>query len=296
MKALLLTLLLLLLAGCTIELSEKINSDYEAVELPKQQLEYRVYLPPQYESQPNRQFPLLVYFHGGGGSHRTWGAKGGLGERMLPKMETEEFGPFIVLAPSVGRFDVIAGEAERVLFDEVIPTVRRDYRVNDTSVAFGHSMGGLSAMMLSLRHPQAFDAVAAASPFAYDVSPFEPEERIAAFEQQYGDSFYLARWQSGVAGKFGDMEQFAAYSPFEQVRRLDRKLPFQLFITTGTEDQMGLYPQNRLLHEELVRKGIEHEFLVQEGVAHTTIAEPKLYEWMNAQADRIRVSGSAGGN
>ncbi|MCB9933664.1 MAG: prolyl oligopeptidase family serine peptidase [Planctomycetes bacterium] len=296
MKTLLLTIPLLLLGGCAIELSEKIESDYEAVALPKQQLEYRVYLPPQYERESAREFPLLVYFHGGGGSHRTWGAKGGLGERMLPKMEAEEFGPFIVLAPSVGRLDVIAGESERVLFEEIIPRVRREYRANDTTIAFGHSMGGLSAMMLSLRHPQAFDAVAAASPFAYDVSPFEPEERIQAFEDEYGDSFYLDRWQSGVAGKFGDIKQFEAYSPFEQVRRLDRKLPFKLFITTGTEDQMGLYPQNRLLHEELNRKGIEHEFLVQQGVAHSTIREPRLYKWIDEQADRARVSGTAGGN
>ena len=296
MNRLLLLAPVVLLAGCTINLSEKIESDYEAIELPKQELEYRVYLPPQYESEPGRKFPLLVYFHGGGGNHRTWGQENGLGERLIPKMRDEEFGPFVVLAPSVGRFDVIAGESERLLFERIIPSVRRDYRVNETTIAFGHSMGGLSAMMLSLRHPDAFTAVAAASPFAYDVSPFEPTDQIEEFEKKYGGGFYLKRWQTGVAGKFGDEEQFEAYSPFAQVRHLDHRLPFKLFITTGTKDQMGLYPQNLLLHEELKRKGIEHEFLVQEGVAHTTIGEPRLYQWIDEQADQPVVSRSAGGN
>ncbi|MCB9895193.1 MAG: prolyl oligopeptidase family serine peptidase [Planctomycetes bacterium] len=296
MYRLMLILPLVLLAGCAVNLSDKIESDYEALELPKQQLEYRVYLPPQYEAEPHREFPLLVYFHGGGGNHRTWGQVGGIGERMIPKMRDEEFGPFVVLAPSVGRFDVIAGESEQMLFERIIPSVRSYYRVSDTTIAFGHSMGGLSAMMLSLRHPDAFDAVAAASPFAYDVSPFEPKDQIEEFEQQYGGGIYLKRWQSGVAGKFGSEEQFLAYSPFAQVRHLNHRLPFKLFLTTGTKDQMGLYPQNLLLHEELKRKGIEHEFLVQEGVAHTTIGEPRLYQWIDEQADSLSVSRAAGGN
>ena len=296
MKRFLLLLPVALLAGCTINLSEKITSDYEAIDLPKQELEYRVYLPPQYETEPTRQFPLLVYFHGGGGSHRTWGQVGGLGEKLIPKMKDEEFGPFIVLAPSVGRFDVIAGEAERALFNDVLPSIHRDYRVNNTTVAFGHSMGGLSAMMLSLRHPQTFTAVAAASPFAFDVSPFESETQIEAFKQKYGGGFYLNRWQNGIAGKFPSEQQFDSYSPFSQIRRLDHRLPFKLFITTGTEDQMGLYPQNQLLHEELQRKGIEHEYVVQKGVAHSTISEPRLYQWINEQADRVLTRGSAGGN
>ncbi|MCA8917911.1 MAG: prolyl oligopeptidase family serine peptidase [Planctomycetes bacterium] len=280
----------ILLTGCAVNLSDRIESDYKAVSIDEKSektLEYRVYLPPQYDAESNREFPLLVYFHGGGGSHRTWGQEGGLGERLIPKMQDGEFGPFIVLAPSVGRLDVIAGESERVLFDEVIPNVRTQYRVNDTTIAFGHSMGGLSAMMLSLRHPDVFDAVAAASPFAYDVSPFEPESEIEDFKQTYGNSFYLNRWQSGVAGKFGSEQEFDSYSPFEQIRHLDRPLPFRLFLTTGTEDPMGLYPQNRLLHEELERKGINHEFLVQEGVAHTTIGDPRLYQWINQQASQL---------
>lgn len=296
MKSLLAILPVILLTGCAVNLSDRIESDWEYVQLSEtSRLEYRVYLPPQYELEPDREFPLLVYFHGGGGNHRTWGAKGGLGERMIPFMQQEEFGPFVVLAPSVGRFDVITGEAERVLFEEIMPGVRREYRVNDTTVAFGHSMGGLSAMMLSLRHPHEFDAVAAASPFAYDVSPFQSDEQIEAFQNTYPGGPFVRRWNSSIGGKFETADEFNAYSPFEQVRRLDRPLPFELFLTTGTEDYMGLFPQNRKLHEELARKGISHEFIVQEGVSHSTLADPRIYQWLDQQADRFTTVASAGG-
>lgn len=286
MNKLLLLLPAILLAGCTITLSDDIQSDYDRVAITEETtLEYRVYLPPQYEEEKARDFPLLVYFHGGGGNHRTWGQEGGLGERLQPRMANEEFGPFIVLAPSVGRFDVITGESERRLFEEVIPGVQRDYRVNETTIGFGHSMGGLSVLMLSMRHPDVFDAVAAASPFAYDVSPFDEQERIEEFERTYGDNVFVSRWTTGVAGKFESETEFRAYSPFEQVRNLRRDLPFTLFLTTGTEDYMGLYPQNRILHEEFKRAGIEHDYLVQEGVSHSTLAEPRVYQWIHSQAE-----------
>lgn len=296
MKSLLLFFPVALLAGCTVTLSDNIASGYESIELPGQQLEYRVYLPPQYEIQPDREFPLLVYFHGGGGDHRTWGARRGLGERLIKRMESEEFGPFVVLAPSVGKFDVIAGESERVLFEQVIPDVRREYRVNNTTVAFGHSMGGLSAMMLGLRNPYAFDAVAAASPFAFDVSPFEPQSEIDAFKSKHGRSPFVNRWLNSVAGKFSTKQEFDAHSPFMQIRKFDGRLPFELFLTTGTEDYMGLYAQNQLLHEALESRGIEHEFLVQDGVSHSTIAEPRLYMWIDEQAGRGGLARAAAGN
>lgn len=287
----------LMLGGCaTATLSEKIESDYKAVTVGKQQLEYRVYLPPQYESQPDRKFPLLVYFHGGGGNHRTWGEEGGMGERLLPHMADESFGPFIVLAPSVGRYDVITGQAETELFEHVIPHVKASYRASNVTVAFGHSMGGLSALMLGLRHPHTFTAVAAASPFAYDVSPYDNQDRVEHFKQQFGGGFFLARWQKGVAGKFTSRQEFDAYSPFQQIRALDHKPCFSLFLTTGTNDPMGLYAQNELLHRALTGAGVAHEYLVQQGVAHSTIREPRLYRWLDAQADSHSVSRAAGGN
>ncbi len=287
----------LMLGGCaTGTMSEKITSDYKAVPVGQQQLEYRVYLPPQYESEPGRHFPLLVYFHGGGGNHRSWGEEGGMGERVLPHMRDESFGPFIVLAPSVGRYDVITGLAETELFQHVIPQVKASYRTNEVTVAFGHSMGGLSALMLGLRHPHTFSAVAAASPFAYDVSPYDSGERVEHFKQQFRGGFFLGRWQKGVAGKFQSREEFDAYSPFQQIRAMDSKPCFSLFLTTGTKDPMGLYAQNELLHRALASAGIAHEYVVQKGVAHSTIREPRLYQWLNEQADKSEFSRNAGGN
>ncbi|MBX3459345.1 MAG: alpha/beta fold hydrolase [Planctomycetes bacterium] len=291
-------LLPLLLGACASTLSDKLDSRYDSAPVVAEtRLEWRVYLPPQYHAQPQREFPLLVYFHGGGGNHRTWGARGGLGERLQPLMAAEEFGPFVVLSPSVGRFDPITGQAEQLLFESVIPGVREKYRVSDTTIAFGHSMGGLSALMLALRQPGCFDAVAAASPFAYDVSPFDERARIEAFEKEYGGSFFLGRWQTSVEKLFSDEREFERYSPFAQVRNWRGALPFRLYLTSGTEDYMGLFPQNLLLHEELQRKGLDHEWVVQRGISHSTLADRRIYTWLHQHSGfAATVSGSAGGN
>lgn len=300
MKILIAVLALLSMTGCAINLSDSADSRYDSVAITEEvRLEYRVYLPPQYETQPDREFPLLVYFHGGNGNHRTWGKVGGLGDRLREKMKNEEFGPFVVLAPSVGRFDVITNDAERVLFDEVIPNVQRSYRVNDRTVGFGHSMGGLSVLMLALRHPNTFDAVAAASPFAYDISPFAKEEQVEMFEETYDTGFFFGQWQNGIASKFDSREQFNEYSPFEQIRNLESacRVEFDLFLTSGTKDRMGLYPQNLRLHQALVAQGVPHEFVTQDGVGHTTIAMPRLYQWIHERSmpETGQVTGTAGG-
>ena len=287
----------LFVGGCATRMSDKLQSSYGTAAVTEEvTMEYRVYLPPGYESDAGRSYPLMVYFHGGGGSHRTWGKKGGLGEIALPYMEREEFGPFIVLSPTVGEMEIITGEAERTLMQDVIPRVQASYRTNGTTVAFGHSMGGLHALMLSLRHPEAFDAVAAASPFVFDVSPYQDAATQQEFERRYGGGFFLGRWQDGVEDVFGNQREFEAHSPFELIRRADsRRVNFPLFLTSGTRDQMGLFPQNERLHEELKQRGIAHEWVVQEGVGHSTVALPQMYDWLHRQATQKGLVSTGGG-
>ena len=45
------------LTGCSTVLSEKIESVSHGVDVGEEKLVYRVYLPPSYEAEPNRQYP-----------------------------------------------------------------------------------------------------------------------------------------------------------------------------------------------------------------------------------------------
>lgn len=289
----------LFITGCRTMLSDKVESRGHGVPLGEDTLVYRVYLPPNYEQNPDKTYPLLVWFHGGGGSELTWGREGGIAEKLLEPMKTGELAPFIVLSPTAGEMDVFRGESEKALVEKVLPRVMREYRTNGVTVALGHSMGGLNAMIVSLRHPQIFSAVAVASPFVFDTSPYDDQASLAAFEKRFG-----AGWQGvyrrAVGSRFETREEFAAYDPFSRIRS-GQTIPFELLLTSGTEDRFGLFKHNECLHETLAQRGISHQWLVQQGVGHTTIASPEVYEWLEAQAGKasgekpLITAGGAGG-
>lgn len=279
----------LFISGCRTILSDKVESRGHGVPLGEDTLVYRVYLPPGYEQNPDKTYPLLVWFHGGGGSELTWGQRGGIAERLIEPMKTGELAPFIVLSPTAGETDVFRGESERALVEKVLPRVKREYRTNGVTVALGHSMGGLNAMIVSLRNPQLFSAVAVASPFLFDTSPYDSEAARQDFEKRFG-----AGWQGvyrrAVGSRFKTRDEFAAYDPFSRIRS-GQAVPFELLLTSGTEDRFGLFKHNEYLHETLTQRGIAHQWLVQQGVGHTTIANPEVYNWL--QANALKAEGRA---
>jgi enterochelin esterase-like enzyme len=281
----------LFITGCRTILSEKVESRGHGVPLGEDTLVYRVYLPPGYEQNPEKTYPLLVWFHGGGGSELTWGQRGGIAERLIEPMKTGELTPFIVLSPTAGETDVFRGETERALVEKVLPRVKREYRTNDVTVALGHSMGGLNAMIVSLRNPQLFSAVAVASPFLFDTSPYDSEATLEDFEKRFG-----AGWQGvyrrAVGSRFETRDEFEAYDPFSRIRS-GQAVPFELLLTSGTEDRFGLFKHNEYLHETLKKRGIAHQWFVQQGVGHTTIANPEVYNWLGAQARQARRDSGA---
>ncbi len=282
-RLLLIPILLLMLAGCRAPVSELMTSEGGRAVDDWREMEYRVWLPAGYEKETARTYPLLVWFHGGGETRWGWGREGRIGEIVAGRVRRGELQPFIVVSPSAGLFDPVMKSYERMLVDQVLPDVRKKYRVNGKTVAFGHSMGGLSALMVSMRNPDLFDAVVAASPFLYDTSPWHSESEQAAFDEKFGGRF-TRRWRENVGDAFRHEKTYRAHDPFS-LARSGFKPPFKLLLTCGDKDTLGLYPHNLMLHETLAMAGIEHEWLVQPGVGHGTVEDPRLMDWLNAQAN-----------
>jgi predicted peptidase len=119
---------------------------------------YLLYLPEGYAT-PARQWPVIVYLHGGS-------LRGEDIERVrtlgLPlRLETDTSFPFIVISPLCppGEIwtdvDVVLG-----VLDEVL----RDYSADRTRVyVTGHSMGGRGALYFAFKHAERFAAVLALS-------------------------------------------------------------------------------------------------------------------------------------
>jgi len=168
-----------------------------------------VYLPPGYDEQPDRRFPVL-YLHDGQNLFDPATAFGGsdwhvrqsadaviydgttepliiVGVYNTGKSRIGEYTP--TKAPKLG-----GGRADnygKFLIQEVLPFIRNTYRTqNDfwrTGIG-GSSLGGLVSLYLGLRMPDVFGRIAALSPSVWwnqrvinrfaEAAPVEPRPRV----------------------------------------------------------------------------------------------------------------------
>ena len=142
----------------------------------------QVYLPPGYDEEPGRRYPVVYLLHGFGGSADQW-TKGWPGWSIadaldgligsgavrpmilvMPDAQTPLVNPAYVNSPVQGGWeDFIA----RDLVRHVDAAYRTDARPEARGIA-GHSMGGYGALRIAMRHPDVFSLVYGISPCCVD--------------------------------------------------------------------------------------------------------------------------------
>jgi len=149
----LMTILLMLIAGCG-EPSGLI-SGREQVSVPET-LEYFLYYPPDYPEQTDKDFPLLLFLHGGGESGASLDM---VRKNGLPKLVSEgaEF-PFLILAPqNPHKKQWWNVRAVMALLKKVVS----DNRVDRSRIYLtGLSRGGNACWELATQFPDTFAAMA----------------------------------------------------------------------------------------------------------------------------------------
>jgi len=134
-----------------------------------------VWVPPSYDRDPGRRFPVIYVLAGFGGTgvglfHGTpW--QPGLGDRLERLIGDGAMGDVVVVAPDgFNRFgggqyldSPVAGRFETHICHEVIPEIDRRYRTvptRDARAIGGKSSGGFGALTLAMQQPDLFSAVA----------------------------------------------------------------------------------------------------------------------------------------
>ena len=115
---------------------------------------YFLYLPPQYNEDPNRKWPLMLFLHGAGerGSDLELVARHG-----PPKLVRQGHSfPFLIVAPQCPKGRIWDNNTLLALLDHILHT----YRVDPKRVYLtGLSMGGFGTWSLGLAHPERFAAI-----------------------------------------------------------------------------------------------------------------------------------------
>jgi len=215
-----------------------------------------VWLPPSYARAPQRRYPLILWLAGYAGtgemmfSGTPW--QPGLGERLDGLVASGKMGEVIVAAPDcftrwggAQYLDSPAlGAYETHLTREVIPALDPRLRTQPSREARaigGKSSGGFGALVLAMRHPQLFAAVASHAGDMYFELSMLPDLPVAArtLRRHGGVGAFLADFFAREK-KSGDafttimvLAMAAAYSPDANTRHGIR-LPFD--VETGEID------------------------------------------------------------
>jgi endo-1,4-beta-xylanase len=167
----------------------------------KRTVGFNIYLPPQYEKEPNRRFPVVYYLHGATG---TESSDAGLARYVDAAISSGRIVPVIYVFPNGGAGSYYRDRpesyvrAETMLIRELLPFIDQNYRTMDRPSArgiCGFSMGGSGAIRLVLKYPGLF-CTAASLAAAIDKTPDDfggdnCYRDASALTQQQRDRLYL---------------------------------------------------------------------------------------------------------
>src|SRR5215471_10059926 len=216
-----------------------------------------VWLPPSYDAMTDRRYPVIYWLAGYAGtgeqmfSGTPW--QPGLGDRLDRLAASGAMGEAIVVAPDcftrwggAQYLDSFAiGDYETHVVGEVIPAIDARFRTvaaREGRAIGGKSSGGFGALVLAMRHPDLFSAVAAHAPDTYFELSALPDLAPAArtLRRHGGVDGFLAHFQAAAGKRTDDFTTImvlalaASYSP-EPGRPRGIALPFD--IETGEIDQ-----------------------------------------------------------
>jgi len=227
---------------------------------------YAVSLPPSYDTDSSRRFPVVVFLHGLFNSERDWEGRG-IQSQVDALRARHAIGEFIVAVPyGANSFYLNAKSGVRyedAIVQDFIPFVDRTFRTTGTArgrAIEGISMGGFGALVIAFKHPELFSAVAAHCAAVFEEvprPPASPADRRAAFQYELA---------SGIFGDPPDAAFFAANNPLGLAMSQAKSLRnLRIYFDVGEQDRYGFAAGNRALDQALTRAGVAHEFHLTPG-------------------------------
>jgi len=213
--------------------------------------------------------PLFLCLHGGVGGHDLIDQLGRVAREMWAAAALPEM---VIVAPETGAsfyLDYRDGSQkwETFLMTELLPHVRAAYappgRSQNTLIG-GISMGGMGALRLGLKYPDAFGAIIAWEPSiepAYEWRNVKLEDRFyrsdEVMEARFGRPFDEVYWALNNPATIVKMNA-----------RAIRASGIRIYLEVGTDDAYGLCRGAEFLHRTLYDHDVRHEYRQVYGADH----------------------------
>jgi acetyl esterase/lipase len=231
---------------------------------------YALYLPPEYDADPTRRYPVIYWLHGMAGDPR----RGGTFVRVLDQAIREGIAPpTIAVLPNGltnsfytdsrdGRWPVATA-----LIAELIPHVDATYRTipdRGQRTIEGQSMGGYGAAYLGFKHPELFGAVSISAGALLTAETFAGRDR-GLFRSVFG----------------GDRAYCERESPWRIVEQNAAAIRGRTHVRIFVGDQDRLIEQCAAFQALLQRLDIASDYIVVPGAQHSY--DEKI-AWMGVQS------------
>ena len=192
-------------------------------------MEYRVYLPPCYDEQPERLYPVLYLIHGQNYNHDQWDRLG-VDETADAMIASGDIPPLIIVLPRDRSWEQPTDDNfGTVLAEGLIPSIDKNYRTIPERAM--RAIGGLSrgagwAVHLGLRYWDLFGALGAHS--------------LPVF---WTDTRHVRAWLDAI--------------PMEQMPRI--------YLDIGDKDRQQILESAVWFENLLTEKNIPHEWYLNHG-------------------------------
>lgn len=230
------------------------------------ELKFAVQLPPSYDKDPKRKFPVLYFLHGMNGNEGEFERRG-VAAAINKLREGGAVGEMIVIAPNgKNSFYLNAKNGEQyedAIIKDLIPHVEKSYRAvgkRDGRAIQGLSMGGFGALVLAFKHPEMFSSVT-----AHCAAIFTEMPRATGSDQR---SQFRARMVGSLFGEPADEAFYRANNPLDLATSnaaAIKKNGLQIYFDVGEQDRYGFAEPNKAFDARLTQAGIAHKFNLFQG-------------------------------
>jgi S-formylglutathione hydrolase FrmB len=224
---------------------------------------YCVVLPPSYDQNKTRKYPVLYFFHGLGDNEQMF-IHGGAFNLVEDLWERGEIGEFLIVTPAGGASFYINSRSGKVryedfLVEEFLPRIEARYRISSgrgSRGVGGVSMGGYGALHLAFRHPELFAAVAVHSPALIDEFP--------AFVAPGASGGMRARLLEETFGSPPDPAFWERQSPLT-LAKTARFGGLKIYFDCGDHDDYGFEDGAKSLDKILTARQVPHQAHIYPG-------------------------------
>lgn len=238
---------------------------------------YSIFLPPSYDSDAQRRFPVVYFLHGMWNDHTSWTTEryGKIPEQIQELMVSGKAPEFIIVQPDGENgfyTDSLDGTRryERMVYEDLIAEIDSTYRTKASrefrSIG-GVSMGGYGSFKIALKKPELFAAMASVSPII--LVGDDPSKMIMGSQNRMAQ--YLSEALKPVFGMPFDLAHWKENS-VEELARTSACDGLKIFFAFGTADryadnfpmEVGLERIDSILTE----RNVDHTYRVYENGPH----------------------------